>query len=196
MIPRIIHYCWFGGEKPEYVNNYVAGWRRLLPDWQFIEWNESNTDLQCCAFVKEAYAKGVYAFVSDYFRLDALIRHGGVYLDTDTELLKPLDALLDCELFLGYESESFFCASTIGALPENMLLQSLLELYQNTPHFPQPPTTINVHLTETFFQRYPLERKNTRQSYQGIEIYPAEVLCARQATDNTIALHHYSGSWV
>ena len=195
MIPKIVHYCWFGGKKPEYVKNCIESWRRLLPDWQFIEWNESNTDIQCCAFVKEAYEKGIYAFVADYFRVDALLRYGGVYLDSDVELLKPLDNLLDCEMFLGYESEIYFSTGTIGTLPNNHLLKSLQELYVNMPHFPQPPTTINTYLPDLFFQRYPLERKSGRQSYQGIEIYPIEVFSPRYATEDSITIHYYIGSW-
>ncbi len=195
MIPKIVHYCWFGGEKPAYAKNIIEGWRRLLTDWQFIEWNESNTDLQCCPFVKEAYEKGIYAFVADYVRVDALIRYGGVYLDADMELLKPLDALLDCDMFLGYESESYFSTGIIGTLPENELLKSLRELYQDIPHFEYPLTTINTYLTNLFFQRYPLERRNSRQSYQGIEIYPVEMFGPGPATDSSIAIHHYIGSW-
>ncbi len=195
MIPKIVHYCWYGGEKPDYANNCIETWRRLLPSWQIIEWNESNTDLQCCAYVKEAYEKGIFAFVADYVRVDALIRHGGIYLDTDMELLKPLDGLLDCELLLGYESEDYFSTGIIGALPGNGLLKSLRELFQNIPHFEYPLTTINTYLTELFFERYPLERRSSRQSYRGIEIYPKEVFGPAPATDSSIAIHHYIGSW-
>jgi mannosyltransferase OCH1-like enzyme len=196
MIPKTLHYCWYGGEKPEDVKRYIEGWRRLMPEWRFIEWNESNTDLQSCAFVKEAYEKKGYAFVSDFARLDALFAQGGVYLDTDTELLKPLDAFLDCELFLGFEDGSFFCASTIGALPGNQLLKALLEQYRNMPHFPQPPTTINNYLTDMFFQRYPLERNNSRQTYKGIELYPDDVFIGRRFTGDTAAIHRFHGSWL
>jgi mannosyltransferase OCH1-like enzyme len=196
MIPKILHYCWYGGDKPADMKEYIEGWRRLLPEWRFVEWNESNTDLQSCAFVKEAYEKKGYAFVSDFARLDALFAQGGVYLDTDTELLKPLDAFLDCELFLGFEDESFFCASTIGALPENQFLKGLLEQYRNMPHFPQPPQTINLYLTDMFFRRYPLERKNSRQTYKGIELYPDDVFIGRRLTDDTAAIHRFRGSWL
>jgi mannosyltransferase OCH1-like enzyme len=196
MIPKILHYCWYGGEKPEDMKKYIEGWRRLLPEWRFVEWNESNTDLQSCAFVKEAYEKKGYAFVSDFARLDALFAQGGVYLDTDTELLKPLEAFLDCELFLGFENESFFCASTIGAMPGNQFLKALLEQYRGMPHFPQPPTTINVYLTDMFFLRYPLARKSSRQTYEGIELYPDDVFIGTRHTDDTAAIHRFRGSWL
>ncbi len=195
MIPKIVHSCWYGGEKPQYAKNCIDSWHRLLPEWQFMEWNESNTDFESCTFAREAYEKGIYAFVADYFRVDALIRHGGVYLDSDVELLKPLDALLDCELFLGYESELYFSTGVMGALPDNGLLKSLRELYQGIPHFEYPLTTINTFLSDMFFQRYPLERRNSRQSYQGIEIYPMEAFGPGPAADDKIAVHHYIGSW-
>ena len=202
MIPKTIQYCWYGGEKTQLAQNCIESWRRLLPGWQLCEWNEGNTDLHSCAYVEEAYAKGKYAFVADVVRLDMLVRHGGVYLDSDVELLRPLDALLDCGLFLGYESKHYFSTATIGALPGNKLLQSLLRLYQEMPHFPERPATINTLLTDLFFRQYPLERKSGRQSYQGIELYPEEVLCPVKtggqihSTDNTIAVHHFSGSWL
>ena len=89
MIPKIIHYCWFGGkEKPKEVNDYILTWKKVLPDYQVIEWNESNVDLDFNRYVKEAYGKKKYAFVSDVCRLYALKEMGGVYLDTDVEVLK------------------------------------------------------------------------------------------------------------
>ena len=95
MIPKKIHYCWFGGNPlPEDVKEYIASWRKYCPDYEIIEWNESNFDINCCAYVKEAYEAKKWAFVTDYVRLYALYHHGGIYMDTDVEVVKSLNDLL------------------------------------------------------------------------------------------------------
>ena len=108
MIPKIIHYCWFGyNKKPELIEKCIESWHKFLPDWEFREWNESNYNVNKNEYIKEAYKQKKWAFVSDYARFDILNQYGGVYLDTDVELLKPIsDEILQHEAFTGFQSNN------------------------------------------------------------------------------------------
>ena len=113
MIPKIIHYCWFGrGEMPELAQKCIASWHQYMPDWEYKLWNEDNFDVKCTPYTYEAYSVGKYAFVSDYVRLWALEREGGIYLDTDVEVFKPLDDLLDYHAFVGFEGSKHLPVGT------------------------------------------------------------------------------------
>ncbi|MDD3108561.1 MAG: glycosyltransferase, partial [Alistipes sp.] len=106
MIPKIIHYCWFGrGKMPQQAEQCLASWQKFLPDYQIMRWDEESYDFSRLAFTREAYAQRKFAFVTDVVRLEALYRYGGVYMDTDVEILRPLDdALLSLPGFTGFES--------------------------------------------------------------------------------------------
>ena len=107
MIPKIIHYCWFGGlDKPEKVQKYIDGWKNILPGYQIIEWNEKNFSIDYCRYTEEAYQRRKYAFVSDVARLYALKTYGGVYLDTDVEILKDFTSELDASEIFSFESDT------------------------------------------------------------------------------------------
>ena len=107
MIPKVIHYCWFGGKPlPELAQKCIASWKKFCPDYELVRWDESNFDVKCCDYVREAYEARKWAFVSDYARLKALVDNGGVYMDTDMEVLRPLDAFMDKLAFAGLESET------------------------------------------------------------------------------------------
>jgi mannosyltransferase OCH1-like enzyme len=128
-IPQIIHYCWFGGtSKPKLVRDCIASWKRYLPDYKIIEWNEGNTDLTH-PFVKNAYNLKKWAFVADYVRLDAIYKIGGIYLDTDMMVLKSFDNLLEHNCFMGAEDLLFINAAIIGAVPKNNFIKDCLSLY-------------------------------------------------------------------
>ena len=104
-IPKIIHYCWFGkNEKPDIVKKCIDSWKKILNEYEIIEWNEKNFKIDSNKFVKQAYDSKKFAFVSDYVRVYALYNYGGIYLDTDVELLRPLDELLKDKMFCGWES--------------------------------------------------------------------------------------------
>lgn len=117
MIPKVIHYCWFGGKrKPKLVRECISSWKKILPEYKIVEWNETNSDLTH-PFVKFAYSKKKWAFVADYVRLNVLSIHGGIYLDTDMIVLKSLNDLLDNKCFFGAEDLKFISCGIIGCVP-------------------------------------------------------------------------------
>lgn len=128
-IPKIIHYCWFGGKsKPKLVRDCISSWEKYLPDYKIIEWNEQNSDLTH-PFVKKAYYLKKWAFVADYIRLDVLYEKGGIYLDTDMMVIKSLDSLLEHICFMGAEDLSYINAAIMGAVPKNEFIKECLKHY-------------------------------------------------------------------
>lgn len=131
MIPKVIHFCWFGGKrKPRLIKDCIESWRRHLPEYKIIEWNEKNSDLSH-PFVKEAYRLKKWAFVSDYIRLKALYDFGGIYLDTDMMVLKSFDSLLINTCFFGAEDSEFISCGIIGAERANWFVKISLSHYDN-----------------------------------------------------------------
>lgn len=131
MIPKIIHYCWFGsGPKSELIEKCISSWNKYLPDYEIIEWNEDNFDISSNLYVKQAYEAKKWAFVSDYVRLFALYTCGGVYLDTDVEILKPFDsAFLQNRAFTGFEAKDSPVTAVLGAEKGNPIIDALLSYY-------------------------------------------------------------------
>ena len=151
MIPKVIHYCWFGGNPlPELAIRYIDSWRQRCPDYEIKKWDETNFDVYSCDFVKEAYESKKWAFVSDYARLWIVFNYGGVYLDTDVELVKSLDELLDNKCFLGAETTGQVNTGLgFGAEKNNVVVKLLLNEYNNR-HF---------KLKMGFMIRFPVHRK-------------------------------------
>lgn len=132
MIPHIIHYCWFGKkDKPKEVIDFIESWKEKLPDYEFFEWNETNFDITAIPYVKEAYSKCKFAFVSDVARLQALYLYGGVYLDTDVEVLKDFDSFLQLEAFVGFEDNELISTAIIGAKSGNAIIEEWFNTYEN-----------------------------------------------------------------
>ena len=105
MIPKVIHYCWFGGKPlPKLAKKCLASWKKFCPDYEIIRWDESNFDVNGCDYSREAYEAKKWAFVSDYARLKVIVDNGGIYMDTDVEVVKPLDEFLSHEAFSGFEN--------------------------------------------------------------------------------------------
>lgn len=206
---KIIHYCWFGGKPlPKLAKKCVKSWKKYLPDYKIMKWNESNFDVKVCPFVEQAYESKKWAFVSDYARLYALYKHGGIYFDTDMEVIKNIDHLLDKEFFIGNEANYNIAAGVIGVKEkENKYVKELMEFYEKQQEF-----NINMIynyaipkvITKTF------EKYKREEIEKGIEIldgaiyvYPEEFFypinydySKRNYTENTCMVHYYNADWI
>ena len=135
MIEKKIHYVWFGNAKPEKVLKCIESWKKKLPDYEIIEWNEKNfnieEELKSNKFFRECYNKKLWAFVSDYVRVKVLYNYGGIYLDTDMEIIKDITPLLDADMFLGYENEDTMSFGIVGVIPKHKVFKKMYEFYQN-----------------------------------------------------------------
>ena len=128
MIPKIIHYCWFGGEKPGKVLKCIESWKRCLPDYEIIEWNSENFDVFALPYTSEAYKAKKYAFVSDVARVKALYEYGGIYLDTDVMVYGKFDPVLQHKCVFGFEEELYVATSFMAAEPHHPLMKQFLSL--------------------------------------------------------------------
>ncbi len=200
-IPKIIHYCWFGqGEKSELIIHCIDSWKKYCPDYEIIEWNETNFDINCCKYVSQAYEHKKYAFVSDYCRFFVLYNYGGVYLDTDVELLKPISDLPDT--FVGFEHFGFVASGLIrGANKGDKICKLMLESY-NKDQFILPPTTVCIRETE-ILKNFGLIPNNKKQFIANTQVYPTEYFCPlnyvtkrMKITKNTYSIHWYGASWL
>lgn len=207
MIPKKIHYCWFGGAPlPDLVQKCITSWQEHCPEYEIIRWDESNFDLNCCDYVKEAYQAQKWAFVSDVARLYALVTYGGIYMDTDMELLKPLDDILQYEAFSGFESEQRIPTGLMACKAGHPFFQELLRSY-NTIHFflkdgSYDLTTNVTRITNTCL-KYGLMLNNTFQTINGFTLFPKDYFCPKDCetgilnmTNHTYAIHHFDGSWL
>lgn len=208
MIPKIIHYCWFGnGSKSELIENCIASWKKYCPDYEIIEWNESNFDINSNSYVKEAYISKKWAFVSDYVRIWALYQYGGLYLDTDVEIKKNMDCFLSHKAFTGFENDTSPFTAVFGCEKNSDIAKIILDSYKDR-HF----ITENGIDTETnteavkriFVEHYGVRLDNSFQEFEdGLAIYPKEYFCPKSysdskvyATKNTYAIHWFDGSWI
>ena len=150
MIPKIIHYCWFGDkEMPAQLKKYIKSWKKYCSDYEIKLWNEENFDINSNQYVKEAYENKKYAFVTDYVRLFALYNYGGIYMDTDVEILKPLDGFVQNKAFFGFESKDYIQTALIGSEPSHPIIKEFLDYYWYS-HFinnsDECDTTTNVKI--------------------------------------------------
>ena len=207
MIPRIIHYCWFGGtELPEEVEKCIESWKRYCPDYKIIRWDESNYDYTLYSFAKEAYEQKKWAFVSDVARLDIVYRYGGIYLDTDVELIKNLEDLLKEQAFMGIENGcSVATGLGFGAQAGNKLIKENLDEYRQMK-FIKEDGELNLipcpQITTTVLERHGLERKDEMQIIDGMKVFPSDFFCPMilsngeaRITKNTFSIHHFAGTW-
>ncbi len=208
MIPKKIHYCWFGrGKMPESAINCINSWKKFLPDYEIKEWNEDNFDLNLYPYTREAYDNRKYAFVTDVVRLYALYYEGGVYMDTDVEVLKPIDNFLDNIAFSGYESETTVPTGIMASVGGGGFVKDCLAYYEGR-HFIQNDgsldTTTNVITITNYLRSKGLRQDNTYQNIPGlITIFPKDFFCPKSYndgkiynTENTVCIHHFAGSWV
>lgn len=207
-IPRKIHYCWFGGNPlPETAKKYIASWKKFCPDYEIIEWNEKNFDINCCPYVKEAYQAKKWAFVTDYVRLFVLYTYGGIYMDTDVEVIGNLDIFLNNSSFSGFENDEQIPTGIIAAEKGNLWIKRLLYYYQER-HFILKDgyldLTTNVNtITKITKANYPIKLNNTYQMLGDVTFYPKEYFCPKDfetqkiyLTNKSVTIHHFNGSWI
>ena len=216
MIPKIIHYCWFGRNPlPELARKCIASWRKYLPDYEIKEWNEDNFDVNIIPYTAEAYAQKKYAFVSDYARFWILYRYGGIYFDTDVEVIRPLDDIIARGCFMGFETDpnpkqgdaaSVAPGLGLGVNPGLGLIKKMLDYY-NGRHFVREANMRNqitvVHIATKVLMDSGLAYRPGIQQVDGVWIYPSEYFCPINVTTgrihvekNTRTIHHYAGTWV
>lgn len=207
MIPKKIHYVWLGNEpRPPLSELCLSSWRQYCPDWEVIEWNESSIDLSTNDYIRQAYSAKRWAFVSDYMRLYALVNHGGVYLDTDCELLKPIDRFLSNQAIAGFQSTDYVQTALLGCHKGFPLFADLLSSYNNKNFFRQDGSTdltTNVEILTNYLLERGLLLNGCRQTIDGLSIYPTDYFCPPRVgllkkyrpTNNTYAVHHFAGSW-
>ncbi|MSS20123.1 glycosyl transferase [Eubacteriaceae bacterium RF-744-FAT-4] len=206
MIPKIIHYCWFGGNPlSDMAKKCIASWEKYCPDYEIKEWNESNFDVNICNYSSEAYKSKKWAFVSDVARLYALVNFGGVYMDTDVEVIKPIDNLLQYEAVSGFESETQISTGLMASIPHQVLFEELLNDYADK-HFIREDgsydLTTNVTRITNVCNKYGFKQNNTFQMIKGFTLLPKDYLCPKDhethkihITNNTLVIHHFDGSW-
>ena len=210
MIPKTIHYCWFGHNPlPPLARKCIASWRKFFPDYEIKEWNEDNFDVNAIPYTAQAYEHKKYAFVSDYARFKILHEHGGIYFDTDVEVIKPIDDILAKGAFLGLENEKYFaCNPGLGFAcgAGQHTLKEILDLYANT-QFEDTFGKINKKTIVEYFSEYLLKKGLQIQTgiikFEGFYIYPPDYFCPKSSefekihiSENTRTIHHYAGSWI
>jgi len=213
MIPRVIHYCWFGRNPlPESAQKYIASWRKFFPDYEIKEWNEDIFDVNIIPYTREAYEAKKYAFVSDYARFWILYRYGGLYFDTDVEVIKSMDDVINRGPFMGIEVAATNGRAPkvnpgigLGVTPGLGLYKELLDKYA-TLHFINEDGSLNqatiVSYTTDVLQKNGLRPTNEIQEVAGVWIYPMDYfnpldsLTGRlNLSDNTRSIHWYMNSW-
>lgn len=208
MIPKIIHYCWFGRNPlPPLAVKCIESWKKYCPDYEIKEWNENNFDLNSYPYVREAYDKRRFAFVTDVVRLYALYHEGGIYMDTDVEVLKPLDAFLSHHAFSGFEDEMHVPTGIMASEKGGKWAKDNLAYYNNR-HFLKADggvdLTTNVETITNYMLPLGLKQNNTFQDFSGlITFYPKDYFCPKSyqdgqiyLTENTHTIHHFAGSWI
>ncbi len=208
VINKTIHYCWFGGnEKSELILKCKESWKKALPDYEIVEWNESNFNLDECNYCKEAYNAKYYAFVSDFARFYILYNYGGIYLDVDVEVVRPLDRFLSHEAFMGFEASNRVAPGLIvGSRKGNSIIKEILDSYY-LKRFDYGDDNYNlttvVSYTTEILVKHKLKLNNKYQELDYITIYPRAFFCPISFNDNkeyftkdTYTIHHYAGTWL
>lgn len=213
MIPKKIHYCWFGGNpKPKSALKCIASWKKYCPDYEIIEWNESNIDINMNLYTKQAYEAKAWGFVPDYLRLWIIYNHGGIYLDTDVQMVKSFDPLLQNKAFGGFEAgnieKGLYVALGLGFGAEagNEIIKKHMEVY-DALQFTNADGTYNKlpapSYTTNLFLNYGLDRhSDTIQKCGEFSVYPTDYFCPKRLdtgltklTENTFSIHQFDASW-
>lgn len=216
MIPKTIHYCWFGGNPiPKEYEKYIESWRQIMPDYTIKRWDETNYDINCIPFSSEAYSVGKFAYVSDYARLRILYEHGGVYFDTDVEVIKPIDDILTDGGFMAFEKNTLNNSDQIlnvnpglgfAVAPGNPIIREAMDFYESH-HYIYPDGHMEqitiVKIVTDILKNRGLSQSDIPTTIEGITIYPWDYFCPveflsskLEITENTRTIHHYSASWM
>ena len=199
MIPHTIHYFWFGGgDKPEAVKKCIDSWKKSCPGFEIKEWNEDNYDVHKHPFMERAYNDRKWAFVSDYARLDKLYNYGGIYLDTDVEVIKDLSPLCEYDGYIGFEREDLVGdGAGFGGRKGLPVFKEMMECYKDEDSYPESPL-----LRTKVLLLHGLKTDGKRQTVADMEIFPTDYFCPKnyrtgeiKLTPNTYSIHHFDGSW-
>ena len=206
-IPKIIHYCWFGrGPMPEDNLKCIESWKKFLPDYKLMLWNEDNYDVNSIKFTRQAYQKKKYAFVIDPVRLQLLREHGGIWLDTDIEIIKNLDPLLELPAFMSFESDTLLHTGIVGSEKGAAWTDEYWKYMNRKPfirwngRLNKTPSTVII---SRILKKRGVKLDNTFQIYDdSLHIFPKDYFCPKDyktgkitITDNTYCIHHFAGSW-
>lgn len=207
MIPKVIHYCWFGGNQlpAEYKNN-IESWKKFCPDYEIKRWDETNYDVSKCQYMHDAYIAKKWGFVPDFARLDIIAENGGFYFDTDVELVKSLDELRNNAAFFGMETGGLVaCGLGFGAEKDNELIKQMRDNYFAIPfvddmEYLQSHTDPNIQTD--FLEKHGFVKRNVLQQVGTATIYPVDYFCPMDmktgllsTTENTFSIHKYAGTW-
>lgn len=208
MIPKIIHYCWFGDNPlPESAKKCIESWRKFLPDYEIKEWNESNFDVNIIPYTRDAYDAKKYAFVSDYARFWILEREGGLYFDTDVEVIKDMTPIIEAGPYMGCELQDGTVNPGLGlaAEPHMPVYQQILDNYTRMNFFNPDGTRNNysmIPMITEMFRREGLHEATSIQNIMGLEVYPVayfnplDSLTGKlRVTEKTYSIHWYTASW-
>lgn len=208
VIPRKIHYCWFGRkDMPEFLQKNIDTWERLCPGYEIIRWDEDNYDVSKIPFMREAFEQKRYGFATDVARLDILYRYGGIYMDTDVTLLKGLDELLYQEAFVSVEKwGNINTGGGCGAVQYHPMIKKMLE-FRSGFHFLLADGSHNTE-TNGLYETAPfveagMRIDNTAQRVEGVTVYPSSVFhpydylsCQNELQEDTFGIHHFYGGWM
>lgn len=206
-IPKTIHYCWFGrGPKSELIQKCIKSWEKYLPDYEIKEWNEDNFDININNYVREAYENKKYAFVSDFARLYAIYNEGGIYFDTDLEVIKNMDEFLEHNTFIGFEGNLSSFTAVFGSVKKSKWVKENLNYYKGRNFVLEDgsfDTRTNTDIVnEINVNKYGVKLNNTYQEFEDFVIYPSEYFSPKDwetgeihTTKNTYSIHHFNGSW-
>lgn len=205
MIPKKIHYCWFGGKAlPLEIKKCIKSWEKYCPEYEIIRWDESNFDIKCNKFVQEAYKQKAWAFVSDYARLQIVYNEGGIYLDTDVELLKNLDFLLDNKCYVAMQSANMQCNTGLGfgAEPNSPVILKMMTEYENITFMKERMAEIACPVLNTkVLLKLGYVHSDEIVKFPEVTVFPPRYFDPYGEDKNlvckdTVSIHHYSATWL
>lgn len=214
-IPKIIHYVWVGDptKKPQQFYDCLESWKKFCPDYEIKEWNESNFDINESLYAKQALENKKYGFVADFIRTKVLYEYGGIYLDTDVEITKSFDDILDNDFLISFENEVYVETAVLGACKGHPFTKILIDFYLKYPfeHNGKPDTTPNTPILTHFLRKYyGLKLKNSYQKLNSLKdengptvtVFPSDYFCPinyttkeMKKTENTYAIHYFGATW-